>query len=53
MPTAPLRPTIRILADEFGNAFKNDSGETIDLLIEKSLFIARAVDPKEISERNA
>jgi HD-GYP domain-containing protein (c-di-GMP phosphodiesterase class II) len=51
-PTAPLRPTIRILADEFGNAFKNDSGDMIDLLTEKSLFIARAVDPKEIAEKN-
>jgi len=50
-PTAPLRPTIRILADEFGNAFKNDSGDLIDLLVEKSLFIARAVDPKEIAEK--
>jgi len=51
-PTAPLRPTIRILADEFGNAYKNDSGDMIDLLTEKSLFIARAVDPKEIAEKN-
>jgi len=50
-PNAPLRPTIRILADEFGNAFKNDSGDMIDLLVEKSLFIARAVDPKEIAEK--
>jgi HD-GYP domain-containing protein (c-di-GMP phosphodiesterase class II) len=50
-PTAPLRPTIRILADEFGNAFKNDSGDLMDLLVEKSLFIARAVDPKEIAEK--
>jgi len=50
-PTAPLRPTIRILADEFGNVFKNDSGDLMDLLVEKSLFIARAVDPKEIAEK--
>jgi len=50
-PTAPLRPTIRILVDEFGTAFKNDSGDMMDLLIEKSLFIARAVDPKEIAEK--
>jgi HD-GYP domain-containing protein (c-di-GMP phosphodiesterase class II) len=51
-PSAPLRPTVRILADEFGNAFKNDSGDLMDLLVEKSLFIARAVDPKEIAEKN-
>jgi HD-GYP domain-containing protein (c-di-GMP phosphodiesterase class II) len=51
-PTAPLRPTVRILADEFGNAFKNDTGDLLYLLIEKSLFIARAVDPKEIADKN-
>ena len=50
--SAPLRPTIRILADEFGNFFKNDSGDLLDLLIEKSLFIARAVDPKEIADKD-
>ena len=50
--SAPLRPTVRILADEFGNFFKNDSGDLLDLLIEKSLFIARAVDPKEIADKN-
>jgi len=51
-PSAPLRPTIRILADEFGNFFKNDSGDLLDLLVEKSLFIARAVDPKEIADKD-
>jgi HD-GYP domain-containing protein (c-di-GMP phosphodiesterase class II) len=45
--TAPLRPKIKILIDEFGKVFKNDEGDDIDLLIEKSLFIARAIDPKE------
>ena len=38
--TAPLRPKIRIL--------END-GELTDLLVEKSLFITKAVDPKEIA----
>jgi HD-GYP domain-containing protein (c-di-GMP phosphodiesterase class II) len=52
-PSAPLRPTIRVLADEFGKIFKNDEGDTIDLLVEKSLFIARAVDPKEIAGKDA
>ena len=45
--TAPLRPKIRILIDEFGKVFKQDEGDVIDLLVEKSLFIAKAVDPKE------
>ena len=51
--TAPLRPTIRILADEFGSVFKQDEGEMIDLLVEKRLFIAKAVDPKEITGKDA
>jgi HD-GYP domain-containing protein (c-di-GMP phosphodiesterase class II) len=48
---APLRPKIRILIDEFGKMFKQDDGEQIDLLTEKSLFIARALDPKEIAKK--
>jgi HD-GYP domain-containing protein (c-di-GMP phosphodiesterase class II) len=51
--TAPLRPKIRILIDEFGKVFKQDEGDLIDLLTEKSLFIARAVDPKEIAKQHA
>jgi len=47
---APLRPKIRILVDEFGNAFNNDDGEIINLLQEKSMFIARAIDPKELTK---
>jgi HD-GYP domain-containing protein (c-di-GMP phosphodiesterase class II) len=46
---APLRPRIRILIDEFGKAYEQDEGETIDLLSEKGLFIARAIDPKDFS----
>jgi hypothetical protein len=48
---APLRPKIRLLIDEFGKVYKNDEGELIDLLTEKSLFIAQALDPKEISKK--
>lgn len=46
---APLRPRIRILIDEFGKAYEQDEGETMDLLAEKGLFIARAIDPKDFS----
>jgi HD-GYP domain-containing protein (c-di-GMP phosphodiesterase class II) len=49
---APLRPRIRILIDEFGKAFKQDEGDLIDLLTEKSLFIAKALDPKELARKN-
>ena len=52
MANAPLRPRIRILINEFGKVFKQDEGEIIDLLIEKSLFIAKAVDPKEIAGKD-
>jgi len=48
---APLRPRIRILIDDFGKAHAQDEGETVDLLTEKSLFIARAIDPKEFSAK--
>jgi hypothetical protein len=51
--SAPLRPTIKIMIDESGKLFKQDEGKEIDLLVEKSLFIARAVDPKEIAGKNA
>ena len=51
--SAPLRPTIKILVDESGNIFRHDEGDTIELLVEKSLFIARAVDPKEAASKYA
>jgi HD-GYP domain-containing protein (c-di-GMP phosphodiesterase class II) len=50
--TAPLRPKIRILIDEFGKVFTQEEGDLIDLLTEKSLFIARAVDPKEVAKKH-
>jgi HD-GYP domain-containing protein (c-di-GMP phosphodiesterase class II) len=49
---APLRPKIRVLIDEFGKAFKQEEGDLIDLLTEKSLFIAKAIDPKEFAKKN-
>lgn len=51
--TAPLRPKIKILIDEFGKIFKQDEGDEIDLLVEKSLFIAKAIDPKEAAKKHA
>ena len=51
--TAPLRPKIKVLIDEFGKVFKHDEGDVIDLLVEKSLFIARAVDPSVYKPREA
>jgi HD-GYP domain-containing protein (c-di-GMP phosphodiesterase class II) len=48
----PLRPKIHILISEFGRIFKPDEGETIDLLTEKSLFISKAVDPRDLVGKN-
>jgi HD-GYP domain-containing protein (c-di-GMP phosphodiesterase class II) len=53
MPSAALRPRIRILVDESGKVFKQDEGAEIDLLAEKSLFISKAIDPKEVSAKYA
>jgi HD-GYP domain-containing protein (c-di-GMP phosphodiesterase class II) len=50
---APLRPKVRVLVDEFGKVFKQDEGSLVDLLTEKSLFIAKAVDPKELAKKYA
>ncbi len=48
---APLRPKLKIIVDEFGKHFKDDSGDVLDLLAEKSLFIARALDPRELASK--
>lgn len=44
---APLRPTLRLLVDKHGMRLSGERSRTIDLLTEKSLFIARAINPKE------
>ena len=48
--TAPLRPKIEILIDETGKELKKDEANIIDLLNDKHLFIARAVDPKDAAK---
>lgn len=50
-PEAPLRPRIRLLVDQFGHRFEGEKGESLDLLAEKTLFIARALDPKELLQQ--
>ena len=44
---APLRPKIRVLIDEFAKPYTQNEGEIIDLLTNRNLFIARAIDPSE------
>jgi putative nucleotidyltransferase with HDIG domain len=50
-PNAPLRPRIQILMD---GSKKTTSGKVfVDLLTEKSLYITKALESKEISDLNA
>ena len=44
---APLRPKIRVLIDEFARPYTQNEGETIDLIDDRNMFIARAIDPSE------
>ena len=48
---APLRPVIRILIDEFAHPFTLNEGELINLMENRTLFIARAIDPAEYQKR--
>jgi len=49
-PDAPLRPTVRIMIDETGTEYPRDNGELVDLSTQKKLFVARAVDPRELRD---
>jgi hypothetical protein len=49
---APLRPRVKVMIDANGREFPKDGGEVIDLASDKKLFIARAVDPKELAENS-
>ncbi|WP_439647451.1 HD-GYP domain-containing protein [Brucepastera parasyntrophica] len=49
-PQAPLRPKVRVLIDEFARAYTRNSGEIIDLTKNRTLFIARAINPAEYKE---
>ncbi len=46
-PKTPLRPNLQVIIDEHGQEFENQTGELIDLSIQKNLFILRAINPKE------
>ncbi|MFW6313276.1 MAG: HD-GYP domain-containing protein [Spirochaetota bacterium] len=46
---APLRPSVKIMIDQNGREFQRDEGGVVDLAEDKDLFIARAVDPKELA----
>jgi HD-GYP domain-containing protein (c-di-GMP phosphodiesterase class II) len=46
----PLRPTVAVLVDKSGTVFEQNQGERINLLTEKSLFIVRAINPRELTK---
>jgi HD-GYP domain-containing protein (c-di-GMP phosphodiesterase class II) len=49
--SAPLKPKVKIMIDEHGREHRDDQGAVVNLAEEKKLFIAKAVDPKELSEK--
>ena len=50
--SAPLRPRVKIMIDQNGREYQKDEGTVVDLAEDKDLFIARALDPKELAGRN-
>ncbi|MDR1248153.1 MAG: HD-GYP domain-containing protein [Treponema sp.] len=47
---APLRPVVATLADPSGKVFQPDQGEKIDLRLNKTLYIVRAINPGELTK---
>jgi HD-GYP domain-containing protein (c-di-GMP phosphodiesterase class II) len=48
---APLRPEVIILINSTGREYKGDTGPVIDLLNNRNLFIARAIDTRSLIEK--
>jgi HD-GYP domain-containing protein (c-di-GMP phosphodiesterase class II) len=48
-PDVPLRPKLKVIVDEFGKKYEGNEGDVLDLVAEKTLFIARALDPTELA----
>ncbi|MGP1444924.1 HD-GYP domain-containing protein [Treponema sp.] len=50
-PEEPLRPLIRVLIDESGKKFLNNTGRLLNLRDCKNIFIVRAVDPQQYQKK--
>jgi HD-GYP domain-containing protein (c-di-GMP phosphodiesterase class II) len=50
---APLRPLIEILVNKDEKVLKHGERPTLDLLMEKTLFIKNAIDPEEFNAEDA
>lgn len=48
--SAPLRPKVKILINEAGKEFSEDTGTVIDLIEEKNLFITRSINVEEMAK---
>ena len=51
VPEEPLRPLIRVLIDESGKKFLNNTGRLLNLRDYKNIFIVRAVDPLQYQKK--
>lgn len=51
--SSPLKPKVKIMIDNQGREYRDDEGDVVDLVDAKQLFIAKAVDPKELSEQSS
>ena len=50
-PEAPLRPLVRVLIDETGHQYPNNTGKLIDLREYANIFIVKAVDPQQYQQK--
>jgi hypothetical protein len=48
---ATLRPRVKIMIDANGREYQKDEGAIVDLGVEKDVFIAKAVNPREIGKK--
>lgn len=48
---APLKPVVKVMINERGRECPDDNGETLDLFNAKGVFIAKAVDPRELTSQ--
>jgi len=51
-PQAPMRPVVQLLIDERGKPVESKTPVIINLLVNKTMFIKEAVDPKAYDEKN-
>jgi HD-GYP domain-containing protein (c-di-GMP phosphodiesterase class II) len=48
---ATMRPRVKIMIDANGREFQRDEGEIVDLAVQKDVYIAKAVNPRDLADR--